>query len=101
MADNFRGFRGDPPGRDAPARDSVADPLAELARLIGQRTPRPGQGSGPASDSHRYEDALPQVEWAAGDDAYAEPAHAAPDDYGTHSASGPAWSHEADDRDRG
>lgn len=101
MADNFRGFRGDPPGRDAPARDSVADPLAELARLIGQRTPRPGQGGGPAPDSHRYEGALPQVEWAAGDDAYAEPARAAPDGYGTHSASGPAWPHEADDRDRG
>lgn len=105
MADNFRGFRGDPPGRDAPARDgsrrgSVDDPLAELARLIGQKAPRPGQGSAPAPDAERYEDALPQVEWAAGDDAYAEPAHAAHDDYASHSH-GAGWSHQADDRDRG
>lgn len=99
MADNFRGFRGDPPGRDAPARDSVADPLAELARLIGQRAPRPSQGSGPAPDPERYEDALPQVEWAAGDDAYAEPAHAGHDDYASQSSRGAGWSQQADDRD--
>jgi hypothetical protein len=101
MADNFRGFRGDPPGRNAPARDSVADPLAELARLIGQRAPRHGQAAAPAPDADRYEDALPQVEWAAGGDAYAEPAHAGHDDYASHSSHDAGWSHQADDRDPG
>ncbi len=97
MADKFRGF-----GRDAPAaRGSDADPLAELARLIGQSAPRPVHGGGIAPDSQVYEDALPQVDWAAGDDAYAEPAHAAPDGYASHSPHDAAWSHAADDRDRG
>jgi len=97
MADNFRGF-----GRDAPApRGSDADPLAELARLIGQRAPRPGQGGGIAPDPQGYDDALPRVDWAAGDDAYAEPAHAAHDGYASHASHDAAWSHQADDRDRG
>lgn len=97
MADNFRGSRG-----DAPGRSSVSDPLAELARLIGQSAPRPGQGGGHGPDAQRYDDAPPvsQVDWAAGDDAYAEPAHAAQDDYPSHSPHGAAWSHEAADRDR-
>ena len=97
MADNFRGF-----GRDAPApRGSDADPLAELARLIGQRAPRPGQGGGIAPDAEGYEDALPQVDWAAGGDAYAEPAHAAHDGYASHERHDAAWSHQADGRDGG
>lgn len=94
MADNFRTF-----GRDASPRGSVADPLAELARLIGQSAPRPGQGGG--ADPHRYEDALPQVDWAAGDDAYAEPAHASHDGYGPQATHGAAWSDRTDERDRG
>ena len=100
MADDFRTFRGD--AREASPRSSVADPLAELARLIGQSAPRPGQGGGHGPDAQRYEDAPPvsQVDWAAGDDAYAEPAHAAHDDYPSHSANGAAWSREAADRDR-
>jgi len=97
MADNFRGF-----GRDAPApRGSDSDPLAELARLIGRTAPRPGQGGGIAPDQKGYENALPQVDWAAGDEAYAEPAHAAHDGYASHSPQDAAWSHQADERDRG
>jgi hypothetical protein len=101
MADDFRTFRREPPARGAaPLRDSVDDPLAELARLIGQSAPRPSQGGGTA-DARRYEDALPQVDWAAGDDAYAEPAQATHDGYASHSPHDAAWPDEADDRERG
>jgi sporulation related protein len=102
MADNFRTFRRDPPARGAALpRDSVADPLAELARLIGQSGPRSGHSGGP--ESHRYEDAPPvsQVEWAAGDGAYAEPAQDTHADYATPASHEAAWSHDADDRERG
>jgi hypothetical protein len=98
MADNFRTFGRDVPARDASPRGSVADPLAELARLIGQSAPRPGQGGGSAD---RYEDTLPQVDWAAGDDAYAEPAHASHGGYGSQGTHGATRSDGADGRDHG
>lgn len=103
MADSFRTFRGDAPGRGASSSGSIADPLAELARLIGQRAPRPGHGSdaSQAARSHGYDDALPQVDWAAGEDAYAEARPAARDNYASHSAPSAAWSGEADEGDPG
>src|SRR5262249_35018285 len=62
---------------DAHAPDSVRDPLAELARLIGQadpageydRNPRPG----PAP---QYEDAAPNQNWAANETYDEQPRYA-------------------------
>jgi hypothetical protein len=63
MADNnTRSYRSRDPASAAPARTSVDDPLAELARLIGQ---------GDAADDygHSYDQAAPRggMDWAAGD----------------------------------
>jgi hypothetical protein len=85
MADsNFRSYRSHDPlahGRDvAPARGQAEDPLAELARLIGQSDPRNDfahdtvVGAGPAPDDPAAQD------WAA-DDRYAEPNEPAPEQY--------------------
>lgn len=67
---NTRSFRSRDPAPAAPARTPVDDPLAELARLIGQ---------GDAADDygHSYDQAADQaaprgdMDWAAGDDGYA------------------------------
>ena len=64
MADNnFRSYRGRdslaPDDVNSPAREGAADPLAELARLIGQTDPHGERG--------RYEDAAPGRDWPADD----------------------------------
>jgi hypothetical protein len=68
MADStFRSYRRDVPARDnEPAqRDGLSDPLAELARLIGQRSEQ-GSGGGQAPESYQDEPA-PEAEfdWAS------------------------------------
>jgi hypothetical protein len=69
MADSsFRSFRRDAPAREnAPApRDGLSDPLAELARLIGQGGGQDaGHSGGHASES--YEEAPPaeEFDWAS------------------------------------
>jgi SPOR domain len=66
MADSSsRSFRRDGPARDnQPAqRDGLSDPLAELARLIGQRSE---EGSGQAPESYQDEAAPPsEFDWAS------------------------------------
>jgi hypothetical protein len=77
MADsNFRSYRShDPlarPGDRAPASAQDADPLAELARLIGQSS---------AADAPAYQpEPAGGPEWAA-DDRYAEATEPAPETY--------------------
>jgi hypothetical protein len=71
MADSgFRSSRRDARDADAP-RDSVADPLAELARLIGQNDAHGGRDSGQTADG--YDEARPasDFDWAA-DENYAQ-----------------------------
>jgi SPOR domain len=74
--DNFRSYRrGDPlpsGGADAPARAPIDDPLAELARLIGQNDPviDDRQGSVPARD----------LDWAP-DERYAKQNESEQDTY--------------------
>jgi SPOR domain len=74
--DNFRSYRiGDPlpaGGADAPARAPIDDPLAELARLIGQNDPviDERQGAVPARD----------LDWAP-DERYAEQNESEQDTY--------------------
>ena len=73
--DNFvRSYRSNPrsasrdvPARDAPSRDvGGADPLAELARLIGQNDPFAAAGrSGGASSEARPRAEAPQSDWRA------------------------------------
>jgi hypothetical protein len=88
MADNnFRPYRSRDPlpprGADAPARAQSGDPLAELARLIGQSGPVNDYGRdaqhGPAPALE--EPAAGGLDWAA-DDRYAEPNEPADDGYG-------------------
>jgi hypothetical protein len=73
MADSgFRSYRRDVPARDnEPAqRDGLSDPLAELARLIGQRNEA---GSGQAPESYQDEPApASEFDWASvnEDEAY-------------------------------
>ncbi len=64
MADNnFRSYRGRdslaPDDANSPAREGAADPLAELARLIGQTDPHGERG--------RYDDAAPDRDRPADD----------------------------------
>jgi hypothetical protein len=72
MADNvFRGFHRDTPARtadSAPRSGGVADPLAELARLIGQSDH--GRGYAPQA----FDDAAPaaEIDWSAADEDYPE-----------------------------
>jgi hypothetical protein len=95
MADNFRSR--DPQGR-AGAADSLSDPLAELARLIGERTPRAAATGDALRQPGRYDDTPPTsgVEWVAGDDTYADPVHDGREAYAAPSSDGAAWAHERD-----
>jgi SPOR domain len=72
---NFRSNRSRDPlaqrSADAPARGPVDDPLAELARLIGQSGPVNDDRYGSAPWRH-YAAPAGNVDWAA-DDRYAEP----------------------------
>jgi SPOR domain len=98
MADNFRS-RDPRPGASS-ARDDLGDPLAELARLIGQRAPRSADSSDAVHESERYDDtpAGSELEWVAGDQMYAEPARDAHDAYASHPPDGVAY--DGDDRDQ-
>jgi SPOR domain len=88
MADNnFRPYRSrdpQPPRSDAPARGALDDPLAELARLIGQSDPMNDdrQASVPSRD---YAAPAGGVDWATDDrpaeqDEFAEDGYDQPDD---------------------
>lgn len=105
MADNFQSSRRDPLARAAAAspRETLADPLAELARLIGQSAPRSGYSGDAAHETARYDDApaAAELEWAAGGDTYVGPAHEAHESYSPHSSDDAAWPQDGDDRDQG
>ena len=62
MADNsFRSFRRDAPARDTEAsqRDGMNDPLAELARLIGQSDAHGGRGRDAGQPAEGFDDTAP------------------------------------------
>src|SRR5208282_1065748 len=88
MADNnFRAYRSRdavaPEDADPVAREAVRDPLAELARLIGQSDPVGEFGrNARQSSTDSFDDAAPAagLDWAA-DDGYAEPNQYAEDSY--------------------
>src|SRR5271170_5314852 len=73
MADNnFRSYGSrDGRARVEPPRESASDPLAELARLIGQGDPYAEHGSS-RSQGHA---AAPGFDWAANEDYAEPPAH--------------------------
>jgi len=81
MADNsFRTFRRDALAPDPAQRDSVADPLAELARLIGQNDPHGAPGRDAGLPAEGYDDtAAPaaELDWAAADEDYPQQSHEA------------------------
>jgi hypothetical protein len=99
MADDFRSR--DPRARPA-ASDSLADPLAELARLIGERAPRSGGSGAAVREAERYDEAPPAagLDWVAGDDPYAAPSNDAHEAYAEPPSDSVAWSHGRD-RDDG
>ena len=79
MADNsFRTSRRDSPARDnEPApREGFADPLAELARLIGQSEAHGGTPHDHGEPADGYDEAAPaELDWAAADEDYAQHGH--------------------------
>ncbi len=99
MADNFRSR--DPQARAgaSPPHENLGDPLAELARLIGQRAPRSADGGDAAYGAERYDDTplASELEWVAGDAAYAEPTHDAHESYASQPSDDTAWPHQGDD----
>ena len=79
--DDFRSYRGrDPNARGSSARDGASDPLAELARLIGQGDPY-AEGGHEAYNPERsdHDAAGPGVDWAA-EESYADPRYDRPED---------------------
>lgn len=85
MADNnFRSYRShDPlarPGDRAPASAQIADPLAELARLIGQTEATEPFGRGAAEPAAYAPEPAGAPDWAA-DDRYAAAREPAPETY--------------------
>ena len=75
--DNFRPYRGRDPlaprSADAPARGQIDDPLAELARLIGQSEPMNDFGRDARHGSAAsLDEPAGGLDWAV-DDRYAEP----------------------------
>ncbi len=97
MADNnFRSY-GNRDGRarvEAP-RESATDPLAELARLIGQGDPYAGRGSGRSQDHA----AAPGFDWAANQDYAEAPAYAEEHDAPPPLPSASYASYARDERD--
>jgi hypothetical protein len=100
MADDFRSRDPQAPAAASASHEDLADPLAELARLIGQREPRSGGSGDAAYEAGRYDDAPPasELEWVAGGDRYAEPGRDTHDGYAPHPSEGGAWPHDDDDR---
>jgi hypothetical protein len=83
MADNgSRGYRRDEHSRGGGAQQNPneSDPLAELARLIGQSE---GYGGASRAPSQSYDETtpLPELEWATGEQQYAQHDAGADDDY--------------------
>jgi hypothetical protein len=99
MADDFRSR--DPQTRAAASAspENLADPLAELARLIGQREPRSAGSGDAAYEAGRYDEAPPasELEWIAGGDRYAESGRDTHEAYAPHPSEGAAGPHEGDD----
>ncbi len=92
MADNnFRSYRGRDAG--APARSQPDDPLAELARLIGQSDPAADHNRDPRSGRPLDQ---PAGDWA--DDRYADQNEPAGDDYAAPADERYAPAHQADQR---
>ena len=82
--DGSRSFRRDLYSRDDGAQQN-SDPLAELARLIGQTE---AYGRGSRGGAQRYDEAtqLPELDWAAGDQHYAQHDAGEDNDYARPSA---------------
>ena len=82
MADNnFRSYRSrDAGARDARLRANGDDPLAELARLIGQSDPASDYGRDATRRGLRSISLPGGLDWAA-DERYAQPSEPAEDDY--------------------
>ncbi len=81
--DDFRSYRRDTNARDkigSTGREGASDPLAELARLIGQGDPYAERGHD-AYDPRRADDpaGAPGLDWAA-DESYADPRYDRPED---------------------
>lgn len=75
MAGNStRGFGRDAYSNDGDAQQGASDPLAELARLIGQSESYRGSSRDAAPAYEDEATPLPELDWAAGDQHYAEPA---------------------------
>jgi len=72
MADNsFRGSRRDAYSNDVDTQQGGSDPLAELARLIGQSESYRGGGRD-AAQPYDEGTPLPELDWAAGEQHYAQ-----------------------------
>jgi hypothetical protein len=76
MADSsFRTFRRDAPARgtEVSEHDGMSDPLAELARLIGQSEAH-GRNRDAGQSAEAFEDAAPasELDWVAADEGYAQ-----------------------------
>ena len=82
--DGSRSFRRDVYSRDERAQQD-SDPLAELARLIGQ-TETYGGGSRGGAQRHDEATQLPELDWAAGDQRYAQHDDGEDDGYAPPSA---------------
>lgn len=95
MADNtFRTFRR---GTGASQRDALADPLAELARLIGQRDPHGSDGQEAGRPAQHYDDPelAPQFDWSAVEDEYAERGAEADQEYAPPLQSAESYSRQS------
>ncbi len=79
--DDFRSYRGrDPNARGSTARKGASDPLAELARLIGQGDPYAEGGHEAFNPERSDRDATGSgVDWAA-EESYADPRYDRPED---------------------
>jgi hypothetical protein len=101
MADNsFRSLRRDAAARGAGSaqRNTTSDPLAELARLIGQSDAHRGFGRDTGRQAESHDDSAPgAVDWGAAEEDYAEQSRA--DDYAPR-RSGSYYSQSADDAAR-
>jgi hypothetical protein len=88
---SFRSFRRDPPPREneASQRDGLSDPLAELARLIGQGGGQDG-GHQPAES---YEEAAPasEFDWASVNENDGHAANKAENGYNDRSQESASW----------